>query len=405
VKLDDSNFDPVILIPKKFKKRRKEWVMEINKHISKPRRLKVPSVNGKKFDPWPRLMQCWGKNENFHEKFFPEFIVPMTSPNKYSDPLSLVRMVHLIGFQSDSEVFYSPDDVEANSIFASSNFVLDARKGDQDEHNLLLASLLLGLSKVQIEESKVENLSNDVYVCIGHNMEGDHHTWLMSRNKDKSCTFLEILTETFYNLPARWEGPTLSKAEKKVKDKLAKAAANVAKKEAKSKEKELAKAEFADKKAFKQAEKEAAKEEKALRKAQKAALKKKRAGGSSPEDDEAGQPGTDIVEQEDVELEERTGFEAFDPEELIVAEMMTHFDNEGNWDGDWGRDTDEVLDSNLLDFDPFAAPKEPPNRGPSKVIVEKSSSDNDLRPDVPLELPPCKCTCTAHTTRRRAPPL
>ena len=111
-------------------------------------------------------------------------------------------MVSCIVYESDLD---TTGDADA---WASPKFFLDIKKGDSEDHALLLCNLFLGLSI-------------DSYVCCGRaNIRvvddvtdessivpsEEIHSWVMTRKADGSVTFWESGTGKEYTLLKRWGG-------------------------------------------------------------------------------------------------------------------------------------------------------------------------------------------------------
>jgi len=112
-------------------------------------------------------------------------------------------MVSCIQYETDKEVL--SDDTDA---WATPRFFLDIKKGDEEDHAILLCNLFLGLSM-------------DAYVCIGHGKvvavdeftdeetiqaTDEQHVWVMTRPADGSIVFWECMKTKDYPLLKRWKG-------------------------------------------------------------------------------------------------------------------------------------------------------------------------------------------------------
>jgi len=111
-------------------------------------------------------------------------------------------MISCIVYETDKQI--SGDD----DAWASPKFFLDIKKGDSEDHAILLTNLLLGLSI-------------DAYVCVGRacvktvdditdvvtvGPSSETHTWVMARRGDGSVSFYECGTGKEYILEKRWQG-------------------------------------------------------------------------------------------------------------------------------------------------------------------------------------------------------
>eukprot|EP00002_Diphylleia_rotans_P023250 TRINITY_DN4570_c0_g1_i1.p1 TRINITY_DN4570_c0_g1~~TRINITY_DN4570_c0_g1_i1.p1 ORF type:complete len:981 (-),score=223.06 TRINITY_DN4570_c0_g1_i1:236-3178(-) len=122
------------------------------------------------------------------ERFIPSYISPLAAPRDMQTPESIMRMVHAITFETDKSSFEVKEDV-----WMSPARFLDMKKGDSEEHAILMTNLLLGIGY-------------DAYCCIGRTKKNQIHTWVMIREQDCSVSFWETTNGKKYNLPNKWRG-------------------------------------------------------------------------------------------------------------------------------------------------------------------------------------------------------
>jgi hypothetical protein len=97
-------------------------------------------------------------------------------------------MVRLMIWAGDRATWQGADDV-----WTSPAFFLQTRKGDSEEHALVLCNMFLGMGL-------------DAYVCVGVTRCGMQHTWVMTREADGAVVFWETAMGRSYRLPQRWFG-------------------------------------------------------------------------------------------------------------------------------------------------------------------------------------------------------
>ena len=142
-------------------------------------------------------------DEKSIEHFLPCYLMPLSGPLDLQNPREVFRMVSCIQYETDKEVL--SDDTDA---WATPRFFLDIKKGDEEDHAILLCNLFLGLSI-------------DAYVCIGHGKvvavdeftdeetiqaTDEQHVWVMTRPADGSIVFWECMKTKDYPLLKRWKG-------------------------------------------------------------------------------------------------------------------------------------------------------------------------------------------------------
>eukprot|EP01028_Stygiella_incarcerata_P009678 TRINITY_DN463_c0_g3_i2.p1 TRINITY_DN463_c0_g3~~TRINITY_DN463_c0_g3_i2.p1 ORF type:complete len:796 (+),score=226.10 TRINITY_DN463_c0_g3_i2:244-2631(+) len=128
-------------------------------------------------------------DEKLTERFLPTYLTPMIPPRELRDRMVLVRMIQAITWAEDKDIYSGNTDV-----WTSPNFFLNIRKGDSEDHAILMGNLLLGNDE-------------DAYLCLGTTHSGvKNHVWIMIREGDGSVSFYETSTGKRYRLPGRWRG-------------------------------------------------------------------------------------------------------------------------------------------------------------------------------------------------------
>lgn len=127
------------------------------------------------------------KIHNFFSVYKPStcLIEPIYNSRAINTPYEAARFVSLIPFERKE----NPGG-EKNELWHSMHTFLALKKGDVEDHAILLCSLLLGFGL-------------DAYICIGVSINGPH-TWILTRNKTDSkkysTTFWESLTGQRINI-------------------------------------------------------------------------------------------------------------------------------------------------------------------------------------------------------------
>eukprot|EP00656_Telonema_subtile_P053009 TRINITY_DN7544_c0_g3_i2.p1 TRINITY_DN7544_c0_g3~~TRINITY_DN7544_c0_g3_i2.p1 ORF type:complete len:459 (+),score=147.33 TRINITY_DN7544_c0_g3_i2:365-1741(+) len=144
-------------------------------------------------------------DERAIEHFLPAYIQPMTGPLDLTNPKEVVRMVSSITFEADDEMMKVGD---GDNSWASPKFFLDVKKGDSEDHAIMLTNMLLGLGY-------------DTYLCTGRALcttfdemtdeevtgpSEDEHVWVMVRWPNKAVSHFETITGFEYRLEERWAG-------------------------------------------------------------------------------------------------------------------------------------------------------------------------------------------------------
>lgn len=102
-------------------------------------------------------------------------------------------MIRCITWSDDEETFKSD---KQKDVWQSPPFFMEMRKGDMEDHALLMCNLFLGLGL-------------DAYVCVGR-LEGakefeKRHVWVLTRHKDDSVKMWETSTGKAIVLPGRYD--------------------------------------------------------------------------------------------------------------------------------------------------------------------------------------------------------
>ena len=179
---------------------------EIARDMGKYSRIEMESDTGEKYQ---RSWDFYGVDEYDREHFLPQYVTPVPCPEMTQDEktpnelgitkagdeelfpgmditrdeMFISRMVNLIPF--------SDGDGDARKVL-SPNFFADLRKGNVQDHCILLVNLLLG-----------QNV--DAYVCAGTKRirgeyDGTRHFWVATRQLDASVTYWEVLTNQQYTV-------------------------------------------------------------------------------------------------------------------------------------------------------------------------------------------------------------
>jgi len=144
------------------------------------------------------------------EHFFCEYLTPVIPPSEMDSAIKVARMVRCITWSDDEETFKNEKSKE---VWQAPPFFMEMRKGDMEDHALLMCNLLLGLGL-------------DAYVCVGR-LEGSkelekRHVWVMTREEDGSVKMYETSNGEPITLPDRWETLDLAEAKKEEAEALGK---------------------------------------------------------------------------------------------------------------------------------------------------------------------------------------
>mmetsp|Transcript_45249 Transcript_45249/g.125472 ORF Transcript_45249/g.125472 Transcript_45249/m.125472 type:complete len:800 (+) Transcript_45249:3-2402(+) len=141
-----------------------------------------------------KMMYC-AEDQDGNEHVYPEYLTAIMPPKDMNTPLKVARMVRMITWSDDEETFKNE---RRKDIWQTPPFFMEMRKGDMEDHALLLCNLFLGLNM-------------DAYVCIGRLFGAKElekrHVWVMTREKDASVRMWETSTGEGIILPDRWEPP------------------------------------------------------------------------------------------------------------------------------------------------------------------------------------------------------
>lgn len=161
----------------------------------------LPPEYGLREEQWKATITRLGKmvgNANYRMKavdeklcfrFLPTFLTPIIPPRQLRDPLVLSRMIQCMTWAEDADIYKGQSDV-----WTSPNFFLDLRKGDAEDHAILMCNVMLGSGM-------------DAYLCVGTTRSGVRdYVWVMVREGDGSVSFWETTTAKRYVCPGRWDG-------------------------------------------------------------------------------------------------------------------------------------------------------------------------------------------------------
>eukprot|EP00003_Mantamonas_plastica_P031884 TRINITY_DN844_c1_g1_i4.p1 TRINITY_DN844_c1_g1~~TRINITY_DN844_c1_g1_i4.p1 ORF type:complete len:959 (+),score=365.48 TRINITY_DN844_c1_g1_i4:2563-5439(+) len=160
------------VLPEEFKTRETEWRAGIPQPMLKSGEYAIEA-----------------SDESGAFRFLPTFLQPINPPKDLrGEPLMVARTVGCFTFASDVDAFDGLDDV-----WCSTNYFLDMKKGDAEEHAMLLCNIFLGMKL-------------DAYCVNGKTKNGEDHTWVMTREADGSVIVWETTNGKRYVLPERWTG-------------------------------------------------------------------------------------------------------------------------------------------------------------------------------------------------------
>ena len=151
------------------------------------------------FEHFKRIISA--EDQDGTEHFFSEYLCPQQPPSEMKTPEQVARMVRCVTWATDTEVFNKDS---RRDVWQSPTFFLEIRKGDFEDHALLMCNLLLGLGM-------------DAYVCVGRlkgaNEGEKRHVWVMTREPDDTVKMWETSRGDFVELPNRWQAPTVLASE------------------------------------------------------------------------------------------------------------------------------------------------------------------------------------------------
>eukprot|EP00658_Telonema_sp_P-2_P055407 TRINITY_DN4404_c0_g1_i2.p1 TRINITY_DN4404_c0_g1~~TRINITY_DN4404_c0_g1_i2.p1 ORF type:complete len:683 (-),score=153.90 TRINITY_DN4404_c0_g1_i2:164-2212(-) len=204
-KLEDEDGNEIFLeapketekkrLPEEFKERETSWERSIREIA--PRAFKKARRYGG--------FTYKAMDERAIEHFLPAYLAPMQGPLDLTNPKEVVRMVSSITFEADAETLKVGD---GDNSWASPKFFLDVKKGDAEDHAIMLANMLLGLQF-------------DTYLCTGRAFvrivdeatdeetigpSEDEHVWVMVRWPNGTVSHFETITGFEYRLEERWTG-------------------------------------------------------------------------------------------------------------------------------------------------------------------------------------------------------
>ncbi|XP_014670926.1 PREDICTED: centrosomal protein of 76 kDa-like [Priapulus caudatus] len=132
-----------------------------------------------------RLVKIFAQDETASHRPVCTYLWPLTAGRLLDTPRQAARFVSLIPYEKTSSVG-ADDSVE---LWASPHAFLARRRGDCENHALLLCGLLLGFGL-------------DAYVCLGTKTKGAPHAWVMTLGLDGQVIFWESLTANRYRASA-----------------------------------------------------------------------------------------------------------------------------------------------------------------------------------------------------------
>lgn len=119
------------------------------------------------------------------------YVKPLQAGRLLDSPRQCARFVSLIPYEKNTTVGFD----DAIEIWTSIHAFLARKKGDHENHSILLCSLLLGFGL-------------DAYVCIGTKGNGTPHSWVLTNTPDGENVFWESLTgNRFLHQPIRVDEP------------------------------------------------------------------------------------------------------------------------------------------------------------------------------------------------------
>jgi len=152
------------------------------------------------WEQYKRLVSA--EDQDGIEHFFCEYLCAQQPPSSMTEPLQVARMVRCITWEIDTEIFKKET---RKDVWQTPLFFMEMRKGDFEDHALLMCNLFLGLGL-------------DAYVCVGRladTSEGEkRHVWVMTREPGGDVSMWETSQGLSLTLLDRWQGVQLSAPEK-----------------------------------------------------------------------------------------------------------------------------------------------------------------------------------------------
>ncbi|KAK2952540.1 putative tRNA uridine 5-carboxymethylaminomethyl modification enzyme GidA [Blattamonas nauphoetae] len=165
-----------ITIPPSFAEHHKQWKESLSFSLGGQSEYEISATNDQNED-W--FLPCFLTNQ-----------IPI--PRQMRHPRLLMRLVHVMLWAADSDSF-SGFSMADKRIFMSPSFIMQIRKGDDQDHSILLVSLLLSMGV-------------DAYLCLGHSRAGNPHVFVMTREFNGSVLFWETTAGISIEAPGRWRG-------------------------------------------------------------------------------------------------------------------------------------------------------------------------------------------------------
>ncbi|KAA6364665.1 MAG: hypothetical protein EZS28_039808, partial [Streblomastix strix] len=164
-------------IPERFIQRASEWRESVPKYMTSQSPYEISATN-----------------DESNDFFLPCFLTRnIALPKPLRHPRLLMRMVHAMTFAADAESFQGFAMADKR-IFMSPPFILSIRKGDDQDHSILLCSLLLSMGV-------------DAYLCLGTaKSTGQPHVWVITREFDGTVMFWETTRGLGLACKLRWKG-------------------------------------------------------------------------------------------------------------------------------------------------------------------------------------------------------
>ncbi|EDV29045.1 uncharacterized protein TRIADDRAFT_18537 [Trichoplax adhaerens] len=142
-----------------------------------------------------RLVKIFAQDENAVNRFVCSYLKPLRSQRFLDTPRQAARFVSLLAYEEAPIV----GGGSRSEVWSNTLAFLCKKKGDCEDHSLLLCSLLVGFGL-------------DAYVCIGTNAKGLFCTWVATIGVDHSVVFWDSLTgQRFNHNPINPDDPPLKK--------------------------------------------------------------------------------------------------------------------------------------------------------------------------------------------------
>ncbi|KAK2961356.1 hypothetical protein BLNAU_3802 [Blattamonas nauphoetae] len=164
------------LIPQSYLDHMLDWKSHLPVWLSRNSPYEIAATNSEDND---YLLSC--------------FLTPnIPIPKGLRHPRLLMRMVYNMMWATDDKLF-DGTAMQKKRIFLSPLHALQIRKGDDQDHSVLLCSLFL-------------SMGIDAYLCMGTTKQGKRHVFVMTREFDGCVIFWETSRGTAHICPMRWTG-------------------------------------------------------------------------------------------------------------------------------------------------------------------------------------------------------